>query len=88
MGGASNNHVTFGHVKVWEASSSLFDQECPRDWTSTSALLYEKPVNTNHLELHQTYVSVPSAIHHFVLGATIALLFSMVWDNYYGVPYM
>ena len=40
-------------------------------------------ITLRELALHQTYISVTSAIHHLVLGANIALLFRMVWDNYY-----
>ena len=55
MSGASDNHVTFSHVTVWEASSTtLFDQEGPRDRTSTSASAmwearaYKSPYDNSH----------------------------------------
>ena len=55
MGGASDNHVTVGHVTVWEASSrSFFDHEGHRDWTSTSTFVmwearaYESPYENLH----------------------------------------
>ena len=71
---AFDNHMTVDHVTVWEASSIFFFWTRRSYWCLLQPLLYEKHVHTNHLTRTRT-TSVTSAIHHLVLGATIALLF-------------
>ena len=56
MGGASDSHVTVGHVTVWEATPTFFDQEGPRDRTSTlaSAMWEARAYKSPHENSHNT----------------------------------
>ena len=90
MGGASDNHVTVNHVTVWEASSTQYWSRRFSGLNVYFSLCNVRStciqITLRELALHQTDVSVISAVHHLVLGETIALLFSRVCDNYYCVP--
>ena len=89
---ASENHVTVCQVTILETSFTLLIKKVLLIGRLLHPLRYVRStciqITLRELPAHQTYINITSAILYHVLGATIALLFKMVWENYYCDPYM